>query len=84
MTKAELLQENKKLKEEIDALEAELISLNEAYCETEKQFVFKASENNSITNIDDFIFRLKSENLKGWDAYDFENFIRNYIKFYEK
>ena len=83
MTKAELQKDRDEWKEEAESLQDELDSLNEAYAELEEQN-YKLSNNmdiNSIYNLDDFIFRLKIENLY---SSELEKFIEYYKRFYNK
>ena len=83
MTKAELQKDRDEWKEEAESLQDELDSLNEAYAELEEQN-YKWSNNmdiNSIYNLDDFIFRLKIENLY---SSELEKFIEDYKRFYNK
>ena len=65
MTEAELQKDRDEWKEEAESMQDELDSLNEAYAELEEQN-YKLSNNmdiNSIYNLDDFIFRLKVDDL---------------------
>ena len=83
MTKAELQKDRDEWKEEAESLQDELDSLNEAYAELE-EINYKLSNNmdiNSIYNLDDFIFRLKIENLY---SSELEKFIEDYTRFYNK
>ena len=83
MTKAELQKDRDEWKEEAESLQDDLDSLNEAYSELE-EINYKLSNNmdiNSIYNLDDFIFRLKIENLYSTEL---EKFIEDYMRFYNK
>ena len=83
MTKAELQKDRDEWKEEAESLQDELDSLNEAYAELEEQD-YKLSNNmdiNSIYNLDDFIFRLKVDDLY---TDELEKFIEDYMRFYNR
>ena len=83
MTKAELQKDRDEWKQQAESLQDELDSLNEAYAELE-EINYKLSNNmdiNSIYNLDDFIFRLKIENLYSTEL---EKFIEDYKRFYNK
>ena len=87
MTKAELQKDRDEWKQQAESLQDELDSLNEAYSELEEinyKLSNKLSNNmdiNSIYNLDDFIFRLKIENLY---SSELEKFIEDYKRFYNK
>ena len=81
MTKAELQKDRDEWKQQAESLQDDLDSLNEAYTELE-EINYKLSNNmdiNSIYNLDDFIFRLKIENLYSTEL---EKFIEDYKRFY--
>ena len=83
MTKAELQKDRDEWKQQAESLQDDLDSLNEAYSELEA-INYKLSNNmdiNSIYNLDDFIFRLKIENLY---SSELEKFIEDYKRFYNK
>ena len=83
MTKAELQKDRDAWKEEAESLQDELDSLNEAYTELE-EINYKLSNNmdiNSIYNLDDFIFRLKVDDLY---TDELEKFIEDYMRFYNR
>ena len=83
MTKAELQKDRDEWKEEAESLQDELDSLNEAYSELE-EINYKLSNNigtNCIYDLEDFIFRLKTENLYSTEL---AKFIEDYKRFYNK
>ena len=83
MTKAELQKDRDEWKQQAESLQDELDSLNEAYAELEEQN-YKLSNNidiNSIYNLDDFIFRLKVDDLY---TDELGKFIEDYKRFYNK
>ena len=83
MTKAELQKDRDEWKEEAESLQDELDSLNEAYAELEEQN-YKLTNNmdiNSIYDLDDFIFRLKVDDLY---TDELEKFIEDYMRFYNR
>ena len=83
MTKAELQKDRDEWIEEAESLQDELDSLNEAYAELEEQN-YKLSNNmdiNSIYNLDDFIFRLKVDDLY---TDELGKFIEDYMRFYNR
>ena len=83
MTKEELQKDRDEWKQQAESLQDELDSLNEAYSELEA-INYKLSNNmdiNSIYNLDDFIFRLKIDNLYSTEL---EKFIEDYKRFYNK
>ena len=83
MTKAELQKDRDEWKQQAESLQDDLDSLNEAYAELEEQN-YKLSNNmdiNSIYNLDDFIFRLKIENLYSTEL---DKFIEDYMRFYNR
>ena len=83
MTKAELQKDRDEWKQQAESLQDDLDSLNEAYTELE-EINYKLSNNmdiNSIYNLDDFIFRLKIENLYSTEL---EKFIEDYMRFYNR
>ena len=83
MTKAELQKDRDEWKQQAESLQDDLDSLNEAYAELEA-INYKLSNNmdiNSIYNLDDFIFRLKIENLY---SAELEKFIEDYMRFYNR
>ena len=83
MTKAELQIDRDEWKQQAESLQDELDSLNEAYSELE-EINYKLSNNmgiNSIYNLDDFIFRLKVDDLY---TDELEKFIEDYKRFYNK
>lgn len=83
MTKAELEKDRDKWKQQSESLHEELDSLNEAYGELEEKN-YKLSNNiniNSIYNLDDFIFRLKVDDLY---TDELGKFIEDYMRFYNR
>ena len=83
MTKAELQKDRDEWKQQAESLQDDLDSLNEAYTELE-EINYKLSNNmdiNSIYDLDDFIFRLKIENLYSTEL---EKFIEDYMRFYNR
>ena len=83
MTKAELQIENEALKERVQELEDELDGLNEAYCELE---CINANLTNSvgnyyITDADNFISRLKMEDLY---TPELEAFMEYYMRYHNE
>ena len=83
MTKAELQKDRDEWKQQAESLQDDLDSLNEAYAELEEQN-YKLTNNmdiNSIYDLDDFIFRLKIENLYSTEL---EKFIEDYMRFYNR
>ena len=83
MTKAELQKDRDEWKQQAESLQDELDSLNEAYSELE-EINYKLSNNmdiNSIYNLNDFIFRLKIDNLYSTEL---EKFIEDYMRFYNR
>ena len=83
MTKAELQKDRDEWKQQAESLQDELDSLNEAYSEIE-EINYKLSNNmdiNSIYNLDDFIFRLKIDNLY---SSELEKFIEDYMRLYNR
>ena len=83
MTKAELQKDRDEWKQQAESLQDDLDSLNEAYSELEETN-YKLSnkmDTNSIYDLDDFIFRLKIENLY---SSELEKFIEDYKRFYNK
>ena len=83
MTKAELQKDRDEWKQQAESLQDELDSLNEAYSELE-EINYKLSNNmdiNSIYNLNDFIFRLKIDNLYSTEL---DKFIEDYMRFYNR
>ena len=83
MTKAELQKDRDEWKQQAESLQDDLDSLNEAYSELE-EINYKLSNNmdiNSIYNLDDFIFRLKVDDLY---TDELEKFIEYYMRFYNR
>ena len=83
MTKAELQKDRDEGKEEAESLQDELDSLNEAYAELEEQN-YKLTNNigtNCIYNLDDFIFRLKVDDLY---TDELGKLIEDYMKYYNR
>ena len=81
MTKAELQKDRDEWKQQAESLQDELDSLNEAYAELEEQN-YKLTNNmdiNNIYNLDDFIFRLKVDDLY---TDELGKFIEDYMRFY--
>lgn len=84
MTKAELEQENSRLKERIEDLESELNSMDDDYYEMENQLndaIYSLEGLDAIWDVDDFKHRLMADNLL---TLELEDFIVNYIKFGNK
>ena len=83
MTKAELQKDRDEWKQQAESLKDDLDSLNEAYSELEA-INYKLSnkmDTNSIYDLEDFIFRLKIDNLYSTEL---EKFIEDYKRFYNK
>ena len=83
MTKAELQKDRDEWKQQAESLQDDLDSLNEAYAELEEQN-YKLTNNmdiNSIYNLDDFIFRLKVDDLY---TDELGKFIEDYMRFYNR
>ena len=83
MTKAELQKDRDEWKQQAESLQDDLESLNEAYSELEA-INYKLSnkmDTNSIYDLEDFIFRLKIDNLYSTEL---EKFIEDYKRFYNK
>ena len=81
MTKAELQKDRDEWKQQAESLQDDLDSLNEAYSELES-INYKLSnkmDTNSIYDLEDFIFRLKIDNLY---SNELEKFIEDYMRFY--
>ena len=81
MTKAELQAENEVLKQKNEALQDELDSLNEAYCELERINADLANNIGDyyISDVDNFISRLKMEDLY---TPELEAFMEYYMKYH--
>ena len=83
MTKAELQKDRDEWKQQAESLQDELDSLNEAYAELEAQN-YKLSnkmDTNSIYDLEDFIFRLKVDDLY---TDELGKFIEDYMRFYNR
>ena len=83
MTKAELQKDRDEWKQQAESLQDDLESLNEAHSELEA-INYKLSnkmDTNSIYDLEDFIFRLKIDNLYSTEL---EKFIEDYKRFYNK
>ena len=83
MTKAELQKDRDEWKQQAESLQDDLDSLNEAYSELEA-INYKLSnkmDTNSIYDLEDFIFRLKIDNLYSTEL---EKFIEDYMIFYNR
>ena len=83
MTKAELQKDRDEWKQQAESLQDDLDSLNEAYSELE-EINYKLSnkmDTNNIYDLEDFIFRLKMDNLY---SSELEKFIEDYKRFYNK
>ena len=83
MTKAELQKDRDEWKQQAESLQDDLDSLNEAYSELE-EINYKLTNNmdiNCIYNLDDFIFRLKVDDLY---TDELEKFIEDYMRFYNR
>ena len=83
MTKAELQKDRDDWKQQAESLQDDLDSLNEAYSELE-EINYKLSnkmDTNNIYDLEDFIFRLKMDNLY---SSELEKFIEDYKRFYNK
>ena len=83
MTKAELQKDRDEWKQQAESLQDDLDSLNEAYAELEEQnyILTNKIDANSIYNLEDFIFRLKIDNLY---SSELEKFIEDYMRFYNR
>ena len=83
MTKAELQKDRDEWKQQAESLQDDLDSLNEAYAELEEQN-YKLTNNigaNCIYNLEDFIFRLKVDDLY---TDELGKFIEDYMIFYNR
>ena len=83
MTKAELQKDRDEWKQQAESLQDDLDSLNEAYTELE-EINYKLSnkmDTNSIYDLEDFIFRLKVDDLY---TDELEKFIEDYMRFYNR
>ena len=83
MTKAELQKDRDEWKQQAESLQDDLYHLNEAYTELE-EINYKLTNNmdiNSICNLDDFIFRLKVDDLY---TDELGKFIEDYMRFYNR
>ena len=84
MTKLQLINENKRLKEENETLKSNYEDLSDLYCEMENKCADlqnKLDSGSSITNIEIFKWRL---NVDGLLTPELEDFIENYIHYYNK
>ena len=88
MTKAELQidrdewkQQAESLQEQAESLQDALDYLHEAYVELEEQNYKLTNNTNCIYSLEDFIFRLKIDNLY---SSELEKFIEDYKRFYNK
>ena len=83
MTKAELQKDRDEWKQQAESLQDDLDSLNEAYSELE-EINYKLTNNmdiNGIYDLDDFIFRLKVDDLY---TDELGKFIEDYMRFYNR
>ena len=83
MTKAELQKDRDEWKQQAESLQDDLDSLNEAYTELE-EINYKLSNKmntNSIYDLEDFIFRLKVDDLY---TDELGKFIEDYMRFYNR
>ena len=83
MTKAELQKDRDEWKQQAESLQDDLKSLNESYSELEA-INYKLTNNigtNCIYNLDDFIFRLKVDDLY---TDELGKFIEDYMRFYNR
>ena len=83
MTKAELQKDRDEWKQQAESLQDDLDSLNEAYSELEATN-YKLSnkmDTNSIYDLEDFIFRLKVDDLY---TDELGKFIEDYMRFYNR
>ena len=83
MTKAELQKDRDEWKQQAESLQDDLDSLNEAYSELEA-INYKLSnkmDTNSIYDLEDFIFRLKVDDLY---TDELGKFIEDYMRFYNR
>ena len=83
MKKAELQKDRDEWKQQAESLQDDLDSLNKAYSELE-EINYKLSNNmdiNGIYNLDDFIFRLKVDDLY---TDELGKFIEDYMRFYNE
>ena len=83
MTKAELQKDRDEWKQQAESLQDDLDSLNEAYSELEA-INYKLSNKmntNSIYDLEDFIFRLKVDDLY---TDELGKFIEDYMRFYNR
>ena len=84
ITKQELIEENKRLKERIEDLEFDFNNLNDLYSEMENKYAEVQNEFDSLKGIYDvewFKFKLASDNLL---TPELEDFIRQYLRFYNE
>ena len=83
MTKDELQKDRDEWKQQAESLQDDLDSLNEAYSELEA-INYKLSnkmDTNSIYDLEDFIFRLKVDDLY---TDELGKFIEDYMRFYNR
>lgn len=84
ITKQELIEENKKLKENFENLEFEVNNLNDLYSEMENKYAEVQNKTNSDSTIYDvecFKFKLALDNLL---TPELEDFIKEYLRFYNE
>ena len=83
MTKAELQIDRDEWKQQAESLQDELDSLNEAYAELEEQNyeLTNIIGTNCIYSLEDFIFRLKVDDLY---TDELGKFIEDYMRFYNR
>lgn len=84
MTKEELQERVLDLSEEVISLEDELADLNDAYSELEEEnfkLSMKLEGDNTILDVSNFIFQLRSDGLC---SEELESFIWRYVKFQER
>ena len=83
MTKAELQKDRDEWKQQAESLQEDLDSLNEAYYELECKLADYEDPLlfNGIKDLDDFIFRLKVDDLY---TDELGKFIEDYMRFYNR
>ena len=83
MTKAELQKDRDEWKQQAESLQEDLDSLNESYYELECKLADYEDPLffNGIKDLDDFIFRLKVDDLY---TDELEKFIEDYMRFYNR
>ena len=84
ITKQELIEENKRLKEKFENLELEFNNLNDLYSEMENKYAEiqnKYDSDSIIYDVEWFKFKLTLDNLL---TPELEDFIKEYLRFYNE